>query len=460
VFRKDGTPLAAAPASDFGLYAGFADCGLPPVLVPADFQAAGPDSLFASVVVLDRVGGRTSLRVLAGGDATEIVGMDLGEVAVPAPPVLVDRFLVVAYADTAGAAYGVAVLDPFVAHIPEDPGRIDLPLSVPPGPFPPAIGVVPGTGGEDPAWAVTVVGADGRAETVAFRATLEPAGGGGAWPAEPPVLSPVAPGGAFAFDGGFGRRSPAGDWSDGWPRRPTPAVLAGEGGHAPAPLAVFLPGDQKPGSQFLFPARDGRIYAFDARGNPVPGWPLAGPAASAGTPAVGTLGGDALADLVAVGTFDRITGLTGPDGDLTTEAVSSVALWNDVALTDAVWPMWGGGPWRNGSYDGAGRVGPPAVAAGTGLVPGSHLCYPSPLFEGPLKVRGAVRAPARARVFVYNLEGEEVAATGWRQVSGSAPFDIEVDLAGAVSGMYLCRLVVETDGAGADQSVVPFAVVR
>jgi hypothetical protein len=152
--------------------------------------------------------------------------------------------------------------------------------------------------------------------------------------------------------------------------------------------------------------------------------------------------------------------LTGIGGEPATEAVSTVALWNDVALTEAVWPMWGGSPWRNGAYAGADQVAPPAVAAGAGLVPGSHFCYPSPLLAGPLKVRGTARSAGRARVFIYNLEGEEVTSTGWRPVPGTAPFDLEVELDGAVSGMYLCRLVLESDGGGADQSVVTFAVVR
>jgi hypothetical protein len=45
-------------------------------------------------------------------------------------------------------------------------------------------------------------------------------------------------------------------------------------------------------------------------------------------------------------------------------------------------------------------------------------------------------------------------------VPAVAPFDLEIDLAGIVSGLYLCRLVVDTDGAETDQSVVQFAVVR
>ena len=39
------------------------------------------------------------------------------------------------------------------------------------------------------------------------------------------------------------------------------------------------------------------------------------------------------------------------------------------------------------------------------------------------------------------------------------PFTLEIPLDGVVTGMYICRLTVRTEG-GIDQSVIPFAVVR
>ena len=75
-------------------------------------------------------------------------------------------------------------------------------------------------------------------------------------------------------------------------------------------------------------------------------------------------------------------------------------------------------------------------------------------------MRGQVRSPARARAFIYNLEGEEVVSTGWQDVAAVEPFAIEVALDGTATGLYLCRLVVELAGGGTDNSVVQFAVVR
>mgnify|MGYP001821292778 FL=1 len=164
--------------------------------------------------------------------------------------------------------------------------------------------------------------------------------------------------------------------------------------------------------------------------------------------------------MVAVGSFPAIVGLGDGQEGLETGFTSSVSVWRDVALADPVWPMGGGSPWRNGDYDAAGWTSLPVTSEGTGLVPGSHGCYPSPLLTGPLNVRGQVRTAARARAVVYNLEGEEITSSSWRDVTAVDPFTIPVDLDGAVTGLYLCRLVVESEGGGTEYSVIQFAVVR
>jgi hypothetical protein len=187
---------------------------------------------------------------------------------------------------------------------------------------------------------------------------------------------------------------------------------------------------------------------------------LGGPARSAGSPALGMLGGEELMDLVAVGSFPRITGTENGSAELVTEFVSAVTVWRDVAQTGAVWPMSGGSAWRNGSYDARGWLEPPATGSGSGLVAGSHYCSPSPLLAGPLYVRGQVNSLSQAQAYIYNLEGEEMVATGWRTVGGVDPFSIEVDLDGVASGMYICRLVVEAEDGATEYSVVQFAVVR
>jgi hypothetical protein len=211
---------------------------------------------------------------------------------------------------------------------------------------------------------------------------------------------------------------------------------------------------------YLFTAADGRLVARSARGEDVPGWPLGGPGTSAGTPALGVFGGGAGVDLVASGSFPRLVGNADAGDRLVTQTVSELVVWHDVASAANLWPMWGGSAWRSGAWDAANFAGVPAVATGTGLVPGSHFCYPNPLSEDVLHVRGQSRRTGRALVTIHDLSGEQVAAASWRAVAGVEPFSLDVDLSGVVSGMYLCRLVVENDAGGSDVSVVAFAVAH
>ena len=122
--------------------------------------------------------------------------------------------------------------------------------------------------------------------------------------------------------------------------------------------------------------------------------------------------------------------------------------------------MWGGGPWRNGTWPAAAWQSPGAVAAGSGIVAGSHICYPSPLTGPTLQVRARLRQAGRVQAEVYDLEGEKITASPWVDVPAGEPFSVPVNVDGVASGMYLCRLVARHDGGSDDSSVVSFAVVR
>jgi M6 family metalloprotease-like protein len=459
-FKSDATGVRDVEPGAVGLYQDLPGCALPPILLPADFAATGDESLHASICVVAVDGDQTSLRFFSGPDAAEGPIIDLGPVLVLSPPVLAGEFLIAALADTIGGNHGLLVLDLTPSPIPEDPTRLVLPLASEPGAFPVFWGRVPGSPANDPVYFAIVSDRFGHGETVYFDGSLRQTRNNVVWDEGVQMMSPLAVGGAFVGDGILGRTGHSGYWFDGWPRRPREGMAAVTGKGAGSPLVVELVDSGLKLDQYIFPTQDGRMYGFGTQGESVSGWPLGGPAHSAGSPAVGRLTGEALLDLVAIGSFPRITGVGSDDGGLETEYLSSVSVWRDVALTDAVWPMAGGSPWRNGSYDAEDWVTMPIVNQGTGLVEGSHHCYPSPLLSGPLHVRGLVRAPARARTFIYNLEGEEIAATSWQDVAAVEPFAIEVALDGTVTGLYLCRLVVESQGGGTDHSVVQFAVVR
>ncbi len=303
---------------------------------------------------------------------------------------------------------------------------------------------------------VMVVDGDGRGETVVLDANRRPSGPGYLWPEDVRVSGPVSPGGALIAGARLARVGQGGDWLAGWPRHGQPELDAGRA----APLVARLQGAPDGSDHYLFAAADGRLLACDSRGDDIAGWPVQGPAACAATPVLGVLGGSGGADLAAVGAFARVVGNADGGASLLTETVSTLMVWHDVAAATSVWPAWGGSAWRSGAWDAGNFVGVPAVADGSGVVAGSHFCYPNPLTAETLHVRAQLRSAGRARVTIHDLAGEQVVVSDWRPVPAVEPFSLDVALPGLASGMYLCRLVVEGADGSSDVSVVSFAVAR
>jgi len=320
-------------------------------------------------------------------------------------------------------------------------------------------GLVPGSDPADESFYVSVIDTAGQGETIFVRGDLMQTQSPLRWPADLQVRSPLGLGGSFVGEDVLGRVGHGGDWQQGWPRRPMQGDLAAPVGVQGSPLTARLVGESELLDQYIFATKDGRIMGTGNQGESINGWPLAGPATTAGSPALGQLVAGSEFDLVAIGSFDRIMG-TNDDGELNTVPVSNITIWWDVAGRSPNWPMYGGSIWRNGVYDLERWIASPGAAAGSGLVAGSHYCYPSPLQQGPLKVSGRVRSAARAMVEVYNLTGELVRKSAWQDVGAVEPFVVELELPGVVSGLYICRLVVDTPGAEVEQNVTQFAVVR
>lgn len=458
-FNADGTSVLNGSVETFGLFADVPGCSLPPVLVPVDVGAtqAEPDEPVQALVVEQGPGG-ARLVFVSGPEATAGV-VDLGARIVPTPPVLIADFVVTALVDTTDGAHALHVMERVPGPLPVAPLMREIALAGPPGALPLIAGRAPDSAAEEPLYYVAVIDTAGHGETVFFDRALMTPRAALLWPTERVISSPLGLGGAFVGADLLGRVGHGGDWLPGWPRRPGSAGLAAGPLWQGTPLVAQLVGSSAPLDQFIFPTRDGRLFATNAQGAAISDWPLAGPGASSGTPALGNLVGSPDADLVVAGTFDRITGTSG-DGGFTSMPLSTLSVWRDVAAADPIWPMFGGSIWRNGTFAADTWHSGPVTAPGTGLVPGSHYCYPSPLGAGPLKVSGQVRSPARAMVVVYNLEGELVRESAWREVGAVDPFVIEIELPQAVTGLYLSRLVVETPGTGTENSVTQFAIVR
>ncbi len=456
-FRADGSAVRDVEAGAHGLYADVAGCRVPVVLVPAvpDAERGDPRARVSAVVAWETAG-TCGLSFLGGPDGEQEHTLALGSGRVASAPQLFGSWLLVAVADSVAAEGRLALVDLELVDA-ADPAAVRyVTLQNLPGPWPVVAGYVPGSRGTSPDAFVMVTSADGTGESVVVDRDREASGGGYRWPASLAVAGPLAPGGALMAAAGLARVGQGGDWLSGWPRPAQPAAAPGVGCALLARLVDAPDGND----HYIFAARDGRLLGRGARGEEMPGWPLGGPGTSAGTPVLGAFGGGGEADIASAGTFARIVGNADGGASMVTSPVSTLSVWHDVARVSSLWPMWGGSAWRSGAWDAADFAGVPAVAVGSGLVEGSHFCYPSPLTDATLHVRAQLRSTGRVRAVVHDLAGEVVAASEWRAVAAVEPFTVDVDLAAVASGMYLCRLVVEGDDGGSDVSVVTFAVVH
>jgi len=302
--------------------------------------------------------------------------------------------------------------------------------------------------GED---VLVIPAADGRALSMAGGAAPMQDYEFDVWPEQAALASPLSPGLAYATDGGFVLSGADGFPATGWPVQPRIPARAVAGSAAPSPLAVEIGGSER----HLFASRDGRLFLYDRDGRLEPGWPLAGPGETAGTPLLMDLDGSPGLELAAAGAMSRVTGYDeagAPEGD----AVSVLSVWSlpGTAGAGEIWPMWGGSARRAAS---AGATLPQPVGDAL-LREESHICYPAPLIGDDLHVRATANRDCLVRAYLYNLEGEEVRASQAVQAHGG-PVEILLDVASAVSGVYICRLVAE-DGASRETSVRPVVIAR
>lgn len=271
------------------------------------------------------------------------------------------------------------------------------------------------------------------------------------WPTQVDVRSPVAPGPRFVGDGAFVSAGIDGWARTGWPVRPRVPVAASDARTAASPLVMTRGGHD----ETLFAARDGRLFLYDEDGRPESGWPVAGPGRTAGTPLLMDLDGQPGLELAAVGAAMRLAGFDEA-GEPLSDAVSGLAVWRlpDTASALAAWPMWGGSAARSAQS----VLSTDAPDGDALLVSDSHICYPAPLTGGELHVRAVANRDCLLRAYLYNLEGEEVRASGPVRADGG-PVEILMNVDDAVSGVYVCRLVAEGGGAR-EVSVRPVTIAR
>ncbi len=174
----------------------------------------------------------------------------------------------------------------------------------------------------------------------------------------------------------------------------------------------------------------GALHAFDARGNPIPGWPRAAGYAVTGGPLFAPLGPDGGLQIVA--------------GDL--DGFVTV-LETEYGGRDPL-PGEGWGPQTDCGHTGfyaSSRLPAPAVVGG--LLDTSTLVFtPNPVLgaEGLLRVK--MGRPGSLAVQLYDTSGQRVWEKQYRPEAGEQGDVLPLDLSGVAPGLYVAKIVARADG--------------
>ena len=185
----------------------------------------------------------------------------------------------------------------------------------------------------------------------------------------------------------------------------------------------------------------GMLVAYDHQGLLVDGWPLTCSGTIEASPALTDLDGDGDIEILAgdgAGWLNVWDLSAGPEPDL------------------LPWPLWGRDVRHTGAYPQ--EALPPAPEDGD-LMPGASVYnYPNPTQGSATTIRYSLGQEAEVRIRIYDLAGDlvdEFPGTGHAHTEN----EVDWDLAGVASGVYLCR--VEARGSGATQTAFcKIAVVK
>jgi hypothetical protein len=204
------------------------------------------------------------------------------------------------------------------------------------------------------------------------------------------------------------------------------------------PVVADVTGDALP--EIVFTTDLGLVYVLDANGDPVPGYPR-------------KMMPDQIPAAVLVG---------NADADATTREVIGVS---EVSI-GVVAPSGGDAGLRGWTQSGgdAGRtrfaVSPGAQSPGSErllALEQAFQAYPNPANGSSVRLRFTGRSLGRYDIRIYNLEGEQVFTRIGDTVTG--PQEVEWNLDGMASGVYLCRFVSAAAGVSSPL-IEPITVVR
>ena len=213
--------------------------------------------------------------------------------------------------------------------------------------------------------------------------------------------------------------------------------------------------------EILFPRGDGSVHGFGPDGTRLSGFPRAVPDGLGATPAIADLEGDGGLSLVALGTAGSIAGSDAVTDSLLTAPFTALAVQSlpgSRAGGNADWFAYQRDLTRQGRWT---RTSPPETASNP-VEPGSFKVYPNPVTAGEVHARVVLNKRATVRIEIYTLEGERAAS---KQVAANpggvihTPFDESIGVGGLKSGVYILRLLVESQN-GTEPFVKNFAILR
>jgi len=227
-----------------------------------------------------------------------------------------------------------------------------------------------------------------------------------------------------------------------------------------SPLVANINADAS--TEVVFPLHDGTIFAFDAGGSMVTGFPRVGPAGLGATPLIRDLDSNGEFVFVSVGSL----GLLG-----TVDAVSDSMLLDDTMVLSIqslpgsspqgqdFWTMYQQSPERQGRITQTNQQ----QNATTTTEPSSFIIYPNPARGDEVHARITLNVSATVDVEIYNLEGEKAIVSQFFQNNSASatqtPFDEVIDIKRLKSGIYMMRLSV-SGSSGTETFVKTFAVVK
>ncbi len=218
------------------------------------------------------------------------------------------------------------------------------------------------------------------------------------------------------------------------------------------PAMVDLDGDGR--IELIWHEGEGALHAVDLEGRELVGWPIAGPAEPLGGPILADLDGDLLLEMVLMGRFESLEAVDSPGRGFASQARGEVRIYDLGTRADSYAPVrLGAVGLRNQGIVRAGPVRAPAGSAA--LDEASVALQPNPAVGSTLRVRVVAGRSGPVRAILYNLEGQEVAASAAVFTESASAFDESIDISGLRSGLYVCRIV-----SGSESILRSFAVAR